>query len=357
LLLFIFVIFYFIITFFIFLSFQSIIERLYLLASWALACLQRPERVGQYQRILIIKLDDIGDMVYATPMFAELRRHFVGSAITLFCKKNVAVLVKNDPNLDVIESDFSCLKSVNYDLIIDARGGWRVLLHYVLKHRGAWLSKGAVRWKNRKKRVHDAATNLEIIAPLVGEVVHDLEPKLYWDSAWLLPRQLNVDKPFAVFHLGGNSALRHWRLDRYAALANHLHLHHKLDICVVGVAAESHLTAALQALCDFAIIDLTGGLALDETAALLSKARIFVGNESGPLHVACAVQCPSVGLFGPGVPDVFYPHNATILHSVLPCNPCQQKICSQPQDWCMDRIAVIDVLAAADAILQKPLQS
>ena len=89
-------------------------------------------------------------------------------------------------------------------------------------------------------------------------------------------------------------------------------------------------------------------------AALCDKASIFVGNESGPLQIASTfAKLPTVALFGPGVPNVFYPigGNKKVLHYILDCNPCDQKKCVQPDNKCIDMITEIEVKSAIDELI------
>jgi ADP-heptose:LPS heptosyltransferase len=84
---------------------------------------------------------------------------------------------------------------------------------------------------------------------------------------------------------------------------------------------------------------------LRDFAALCQKARVFVGNESGPMHIAAASQIPTIGLFGPGEPPIFAPHGkkATYIHHKLECNPCDQIHCIYPENPCINRISVAEV--------------
>ncbi len=74
---------------------------------------------------------------------------------------------------------------------------------------------------------------------------------------------------------------------------------------------------------------------------VVKNAGIFIGNESGPLQIADIANIPCIGIFGPGVPKVFYPKNANsrILHEILDCNPCDQIHCVHPKNPCIERIS------------------
>src|SRR5690606_14559545 len=101
--------------------------------------------------------------------------------------------------------------------------------------------------------------------------------------------------------------------------------------------------------------DITEGFSLSVFSAFCSRASFYLGNESGPMHIASAFDVPLLGLFGPGVPYVFYPQGlkAEVLHHILPCNPCDQIHCVHPENPCISRIEVNDVLRKIDEIMAK----
>lgn len=88
--------------------------------------------------------------------------------------------------------------------------------------------------------------------------------------------------------------------------------------------------------------------------AFIQYASLYIGNESGPLQLADIAQVPLVAIYGPGVPHVFYPlsERSRVLHEILSCNPCNQVVCSQPLDRCIDRVTLVSVQLAVNQILE-----
>jgi ADP-heptose:LPS heptosyltransferase len=91
---------------------------------------------------------------------------------------------------------------------------------------------------------------------------------------------------------------------------------------------------------------------LRETAALMTAARLFVGSDSGPLHLAAALGTPIVGLFGPAAPRLTAPPHAQgeVLYHQLACSPCTQRTCILPTNSCMSRHLPEDVSATISRI-------
>jgi ADP-heptose:LPS heptosyltransferase len=93
---------------------------------------------------------------------------------------------------------------------------------------------------------------------------------------------------------------------------------------------------------------------LTETAALLKKCCLFIGNDSGPLHLAAALNVPTIGLFGPTAPRQFYPYKSikhTFIYKNLPCSPCYRfgggvwqyfPRCSKA--YCMEEITIWELI-------------
>jgi ADP-heptose:LPS heptosyltransferase len=98
-------------------------------------------------------------------------------------------------------------------------------------------------------------------------------------------------------------------------------------------------------------------LRLLESAVLLAGADLFVGNDSGPLHLAAALGVPSVGLFGPSTPALTAPRSmapSSWLYKEVDCSPCDQRACIRPDNPCINAITVEEVAAAAEAITRRP---
>ncbi len=131
-----------------------------------------------------------------------------------------------------------------------------------------------------------------------------------------------------VMHAGANWAWRRWPLESFRAL-------------------EAKLKAAGW---EVRLLGPEEQLPLAELRHLLASATLFVGNDSGPLHLAASLGTPCLGLFGPNLPERSGPwplgeggpHRT--LREEVPCAPCAQTVCVQPDDWCMNKLRVAKVL-------------
>ena len=140
-----------------------------------------------------------------------------------------------------------------------------------------------------------------------------------------------------------------WPPLRFAELANRLQSQWDADVILFGASGEATVSCAIAAEMRQPPIDLTGQTAIADLPALLSQCHVFVGNDSGAMHMAAAVGLPTIGIFGPTDPFGTAPvtPRCTIVRQQPYCSPCFLRRC--PIDHrCMTRITPGEVEAAVD---------
>ena len=168
--------------------------------------------------------------------------------------------------------------------------------------------------------------------------------------------------PLIVLHPGAGSRLKTWPIDRFARVGARLAAETGARIAVTGSATERSLAQELCKALPGDTLNLAGSLSWRELEALLARATLVVGVDSGPLHLAVAAHTPSVALFGPADPAQFAPWGPPARHRTvyaqLPCRPCRRlDYCyvepgTHGPPPCMRAIDEAPVLAAARAVLQ-----
>ena len=326
--------------------------------------------------IIIVKWDEIGDMLTAVHVFDLLKRNYPGVEITVLCKPFVSSLVQTDPNVDIIINDVDQWTK-RYDLVVELRGTWKSLFKSlgwktIPKYR---VDRGWVRFQQRGKQPHETITNFRIIAPLLPRLVEEkkvddlmIKPQLFpsandivlaqdW-ADWARNSDLENVNGIAIIHTGARSDLRRWSPSRFAELSKWLLDEKKLMPVWVGIKDEEEQILASIALGGVGKVWISGETSPASTSllafyAFIERSALYVGNESGPLQMADIAGIPTVGIFGPGVPNVFYPKSlkSIVLHEVLSCNPCNQTVCIQPSDRCVDRVLLSQVKLAVNQVL------
>jgi heptosyltransferase-2 len=143
-----------------------------------------------------------------------------------------------------------------------------------------------------------------------------------------------------------------WLPERFAEVANRLMSESDAGVILFGTAGEAAVSNAIVAGMKRKPIDLTGKTAIAELPALLSRCQLFIGNDSGAMHVASAVGLPVVAVFGPTDPFGTAPvtPRCTIVQEKPYCSPCFLRRC--PTDHrCMTRVTAESVTSAASAWL------
>ena len=299
-------------------------------------------------------MDEIGDVVTALPVFYNLNRLYPKASQTLVCKSFNNIFFRN---LDYVQcvNDFKEVSTKKYDLVIDLRGT-DTTRKYALKHRPkARFDRGSIRFKNKFTggQKNEIDTNLEVITPIAkGE----LDPR----NAIVLSTkerqkvqefiELNNPKPFVVIHLGARDKARRWPIERFANVVGYINSTYSMPCVLVGGPDDNQLNqdclAFVKSKHNFNVV---GEFNLNEYAALCEQASLFIGNESGPLHIAAAMNIPTIALFGPGVRDVFYPKsdNSIIHHYFLANGHKKQTI----ENSTIFTITVDEVKESVDKIL------
>jgi heptosyltransferase-2 len=165
----------------------------------------------------------------------------------------------------------------------------------------------------------------------------------------------------ALLHPFAAIPQRGWHLEDFARLAARLR-EQGLRVALLGSPRERGIFESVRQLFGSESVDLVGKSSIRVTMALLRRAKIFVGNDSGIMHLAAAAAIPLVALFGPQSPLKFGPwsERATVLYSKFPCSPCRQKFFTEcdpsprMKPACIEAITVDEVFRACCELLGCP---
>ncbi|MDR3049895.1 MAG: DUF374 domain-containing protein [Elusimicrobiota bacterium] len=162
---------------------------------------------------------------------------------------------------------------------------------------------------------------------------------------------VNLDKIIAL-HLGGGWISRRWAIDKFASLAQKLRKDLGASIVIIGGkeggSSEKGLNEEFISLAkDIEICDMTGQFNLKELCAFFKLCRLFIGNEAGPMHIAAALNIPSIAILGPTNAKRTGPYKGQtqIIQHTVSCQPCRNRNCKNP--ICMQKIEVEEVFEAA----------
>ena len=156
-----------------------------------------------------------------------------------------------------------------------------------------------------------------------------------------------------VIHPSARGRLRQWRPERFAEIAKRLRERYKAAIILVGGPGENDLVEEVERYMGFSASFKSTRLSLLEMAALLKQSQLFIGNDSAPAHIAAAVHCPQLTLFGPTFPHMWRPlsYMGEVVFKNEPCCGCRQESCIHPVPRCMDLIEVGEVWEKVEKLL------
>jgi len=147
---------------------------------------------------------------------------------------------------------------------------------------------------------------------------------------------------------------KRWFPARFAKVADKIAAVFNCQIILLGGKSDNDAAEEVCRLAQTDVLNLAGKTNLTEAVYLISRCRLFISNDSGLMHVAGALNIPTIAIFGSTNPQTTSPagNQSIVIHQDLSCSPCLKKTC--PTDFrCMDLISVEDVFAVAQNILAK----
>jgi len=353
-------------------------------------------------RILVLRPDHIGDLLFLFPALAELRQNLPDASVTLSVGPWVAALAALSPAASAVETvefpGFTRRPKANliqpYALALETARRWRGRFDICLVARpdhwwGAMAAALAgiprrLGWRTPEtepfltaalpsgRRQHEVVSNLVLVrsltrslgieapetapSPEVNPLQLTIPPSSQAAVERWLERNLAGAKTFLCVHPGAGAANKQWPESRYEALLRLLGDQVGLPIVVTGTASEAPLVERTAASSPLAL-SAAGDFSLVELAGLLARAALVIGSDSGPLHLAVASGTPTVHIYGPADEAKFGPWGSPARHRVLTgpvaCRPCGDLTGCAAIDQlaCMRAVSVDQVLRAALALL------
>lgn len=350
-------------------------------------------------KILLVRLRLIGDVVFTTPAVRAVRQRFPDAHITYIVEPAAAPVVAHNPNIDEVIvarqrrgamqllADLALgrrLRARGYDVAIDFHGGprgslltWlsraRVRIGYRITGRG-WMYTRCVDRPRALRPRHSVENQWDLLGPLdippPDASLFPVEMIAAPDAAATVAARLaragvGPTDCLVVVHVSAGNPFRRWPIPSFAALITRLvSKDARRRVIVTSGPSEGHAAgraiSQARALLDAADRDRVvscGDFSLDELRVLLDRAALYIGGDSGPLHIAAATRVPIVALYGPTLPARSAPWRAPNLIAEaievdgLPCRPCDQRVCAPGDFRCLTWIRPEQVVAAAERAL------
>lgn len=335
------------------------------------------------QRILIIKLRAIGDVVLATPVIENLRRWYPDRHIAFLTEHASLDVVEDNPFLDeVIILDrarwntlpirdrirdqlrfYMALRSKRFDLVIDLFGNPRSAILSILTgapHRVGFAFRGRRHLYNtvvmpRGGEVHEVEFNLDALRA-IGVPIQTTAPRFPMTDTrrqearhWLSTQGIQPNTPVIGMNPGGGWSTKRWTPEGFASVADALIRRYNARVILFWGPGERDLVeTVLYAMQERPLF--LPETSLKEMGAFLSCCTLFLSNDSGPMHMAAALGIPSIGIFGPTNPALqgpYGPGNRVVRKEGLDCLGCNLVTCSIG-NLCMTTLSGDEVLQTVE---------
>lgn len=335
-------------------------------------------------KILIRGTNWIGDAILTLPAVASIRATYPQARIAMLVKPWVADVYDIFSNLDeviVYENKYDTatgvfglarmLREKQFDAAILLQNAIEAAIialfaripvraGYNSDARGLLLTHSVPLTRDIKK-VHQVNYYLEMVKALGCVSANrdmNLETKISREEAQnVLRRYVAPSQKMLIGIAPGATygAAKKWFPDRFAETLNRLDEQFSVQGIILGGKADRITAEEVRTSARADMINLAGETSLREAIYLISQCRLFISNDSGLMHVAGALNVPTIAIFGSTNPTTTSPvgKQSLIVRKEVSCSPCLKKTC--PTDFrCMTAITVEDVVAAALNLLNGP---
>lgn len=326
-------------------------------------------QIGSSPSVVLVRLRSLGDSVLATPAFALLRQALPHASVHVVMDGNVAGVLEGQPDIDgvlALESDSGIrgkidllrrVRALRPAICIDMHGGstaswlsalsgarWRVGCGH-FRHSWAYNVRipraQEVLGRELTQRVHTAEHH-------AATMIHLGAPRDEIPAARLGSPPTQDESRYVVIHAGAAYETKRWTVEHFRLVAKGIERSHGLRPVFVLGPGDTGLAGELSE------FDVRESLQLSELKSLLAGARLFVGNDSGPAHVAAAFGVPTVVIFGSSDSAVWRPWRTPhrVIETRWDCKPCPGDRCyAFDEPRCILSVEPAVVLGAVDELI------
>ncbi|MBT6346147.1 MAG: lipopolysaccharide heptosyltransferase II [Nitrospina sp.] len=354
----------------------------------------RPLYSQEIQSFLLWMPNWVGDVVLTLPVIQSLRRAYPVARISVVVKSPSDELLLGHPAIDTVltlpsgsdngfwqKVQFSRnLKKFNFDVgvvfpnsfgsaFLLSLTGVKYRLGYATDARDIFLTHPVKTTSHLKKTQYRVEYFFKILSALKLDVPDRKFSRLIAQEGDATTREvmremgLDEDEEFLILHPGTSKVERGWHAERFGILCQKLNKEDERRVVLIGTEKESELLDRIRNSCQPGTIKVVPSVNLRVLAGLLGKSRLFIGNDSGMMHLAAMVGVPVLGIFGPGSPDTTGPYMPVEKHEVVSknytCSPCRQRFFKEckpsplQKPYCLEDITVKDMHEAIHRLLER----
>jgi heptosyltransferase III len=334
------------------------------------------------RNFLIIKLRYIGDVLLATPTLRAIKAARPEVRVTMMVNRGTEDVLSGNPDVDDImildKGGFVAqwqlivrLRRRRLDTVIDLTDGDRSAFL-------SWASGAPVRIGFNDEHRWRGRCYTEVVQPVPGvrhRIDRDLEalkpvnipassenPRLWLTaeeekSADQLLDQLGIQRSqsMVILQPGARYWFKAWPPERFAELADRLTTNYHCQVLIGGSQQDVDLGQQIRHMAKSKPTIMAGRTTIKQFMAIAKQSALFVGSDSGAMHIATAVDTPVVALFGPSDPREWGPRGgpAEVIYKGLDCRVCFHPTCQRGEQNCMRLITTDEVMMAAARLMDR----
>ncbi|MFQ5788132.1 MAG: glycosyltransferase family 9 protein [Thermodesulfobacteriota bacterium] len=349
------------------------------------------------EKILIIRLSAIGDVVHVLPALRLLRSHFPESKIAWLVEDKASDILTGHPDIDDvivfprkrwqreiskinktlntlsdILSFYKKLRKERFDLVIDFQGNLKSgIMNLVTgSEKRVGFGRGYCKEFNylttqyqmfpSGKKMHRIDKNLFLLRELGIETSFQRPrlPVFKPDKKYIskfINTDINQSLPIIIIHPGTSKfgSYKQWPPLNYALLADMILDAYEANVIFTWGPYEFGVVKEIVEKMRHKALPACETRSIKQLIELIRHASLFIGGDTGPLHIASILDTPVVGIYGPKDPAIYGPYNgkAIVIKKDVPCSPCRKRTCGDP--ICMSSILPESVFLGVEKLFIK----
>jgi heptosyltransferase-3 len=325
------------------------------------------DALPQHASVVVIRLRSLGDTVLTTPALRLLKAARPDVRVSVVLDEVFAPLLESVSDVDDLirasrgrrTKTIRDIRRQRPDLCLNLHGGtssaWMTALSGA-KYRAGFAHFALGRVYNikipRAQEVLDLAEDAPVhsVQHLASAMFHLGVPHSKIPAAQLFAEPLRRERPYAVLHVAAAYATKQWPVERFRTLAQYIENHHNLEPVVIAGPGQDDLLA------EFNEFTTMPGLDIPSLKRLMAGANLFVGNDSGPAHIAAAFSKPCAVIFGSSNSTTWGPWGtrSVVVETAWDCKPCPGDRCyAFDEPRCILSVDELTARQAVDRLLEQ----
>lgn len=276
------------------------------------------------KKILLVRTDRLGDVVVTTPVFSAIKAKYPDIFLGVMVSKPYLDLVRGNPYVDEVlvydkEGSEKAFKGILRFALELRRKRYNAAVHFHPRNRSywtswlagipirigyrykqSWLLTHAYVYDKPEGKKHEAQYSFDLL-----RAFHISEPRRLESYVPLHPEYRDAVErcvsgigPYVAFNPSASSPSKIWPARYFAEVADELAARYGLDIVITGGEGETRFSESVKQNMKSSALDLTGKLGVGQLAWLLKGAKLLISNDTGPVHIASALDTPVISIFG-----------------------------------------------------------